>query len=289
MASIGQAAASQGAGLVVFSETFIAGYPLWIWRLRPGSDWGPSEQLHARLVENAVDIRAGELAPLCEAARRHRVVVCDLNERDGRSSRSTLYNRVVIIGDQGEILNRHRKLMPTNPERMVWGMGDASRLRVVETPTGRLSPLMCWENYMPLARYALYAQGGELYITPTYDSGGDWLGSLQHIAREGCCWVIGCGTVIEVRDLPDDLPDRRQLYPDPDEWINPGDLVVIAPGGRIIAGPMHREKGILQAEIDLTAQTGSRRVLDVAGHYARPDIFELRVNRLPVCPVRFDE
>ncbi|KRT54439.1 Carbon-nitrogen hydrolase [endosymbiont of Ridgeia piscesae] len=202
---------------MVFSETSIAGYPLWIWRLRPGSDWGPSEQLHARLVENAVDIGAGELAPLCEAARRHRVVVvCGLNERDGRSSRSTLYNTVVIIGDQGEILNRHCKLMPINPERMVWGMGDASGLRVVETPAGRLSTLMCWENYMPLARYALYAQGVELYIAPIYDSGADWLGSLQHIAREGCCWVIGCGTVIEARDLPDDLPDRRQLYPDSD-------------------------------------------------------------------------
>ena len=157
-------AAAAGAGLVIFSEAFIPGYPAWIWRLRPGGDWGISEQVHARLLQSAVSLEGDDLAPLFEAARRHELtIVCGLNERDSGLSRATLYNTVVVIGPDGSLLNRHRKLMPTNPERMVWGFGDASGLRAVDTPAGRIGALICWENYMPLARYALYSQGGGLY------------------------------------------------------------------------------------------------------------------------------
>ena len=130
--------------------------------------------------------------------------------------------------------------MPTNPERMVWGFGDGTGLRVVDTAVGRIGTLICWENYMPLAHYALYAQGVELYIAPTYDSGDDWISSLQHIAREDCCWIVGCGNLMQVSDLPQDFPEKQRLYPDADEWINPGDSVVIAPGGHIAAGPPAR-------------------------------------------------
>ena len=187
---VGEAAGS-GAELIVFTETFIPGYPTWIWRLRPGGDWNLSEDLHARLLNNAVNLESGDMRPLYQAARKHNVtVVCGIEERDGKLGRSTLYNTAVAIGADGSLLNRHRKLMPTNPERMVWGFGDASGLKVVDTPVGRIGTLLCWENYMPLARYALYSQGIEIYIAPTYDSGDDWIASLQHIAREGCCWVV---------------------------------------------------------------------------------------------------
>jgi len=278
-----------GAELIIFPEAFIPGYPAWIWRLRPGTDWNLNEELHARLLANAIDLKNGDLAPLCDAAKAHGVtVVCGMNERDSELGRTTLYNTVVVIGPEGELLNRHRKLMPTNPERMVWGFGDASGLRVVDTPSGRIGTLICWENYMPLARYALYGQGIELYIAPTYDSGDAWLGTLQHIAREGRCWVLGSGTAFRGRDMPADLPHREELYPDAEEWVNPGDSVVVAPDGEITAGPLRKQAGILYADIDNQRVGIARRTLDVVGHYSRPDIFSLHVNTQPQMPVEID-
>jgi nitrilase len=282
-------ASRSGAELVVFPETFIPGYPVWIWRLRPGTDAGIIAKLHSRLVSNAVDVSRGDLTPLCEAAKRNKVsVVCGIEERDHDTSRGTLYNAVVIVGTDGAIIAKHRKLMPTNVERTVWGFGDGSGVNVVDTPCGRVGALICWESYMPLARFALYAQGIELYIAPTYDSGDDWVGTLQHIAREGCCWVIGSGTVLRASDLPADFPSRDALYPDADEWINDGDSVVVAPGGKIVAGPMRRETGILYADVSIDAVVAAKRRIDVAGHYARPDVFQLHVNRQRQVPVTFD-
>ena len=282
-------AAAAGADLIIFPEAFIPGYPAWIWRLKPGGDWGLSEQLYARLLENAVDLDRGDLAPLCDAAKSHKVTIsCGVNEKGSHPGNTTLYNSAVIIGSEGEIINRHRKLMPTNPERMIWGFGDASGLKVIETPSGRIGTLLCWENYMPLARYALYSQGIEIYIAPTYDSGDGWIGTLQHIAREGRCWVVGSGVVLSNTDIPEDFPEKNRLYPASEEWINPGDSCVIAPGGEIVAGPMHKEKGILYSEID-TSQVGiRRRDLDIIGHYARPDIFTLHVNASPQSPVKIE-
>ncbi len=287
--SIAEAAASD-ADIVIFTEAFIPGYPSWIWRLRPGGDWNVSEELHNRLLNNSVNVDSEDLAPLYGAAQKHQVtVVCGIEERDNQLSQSTLYNTVIVIGPDGELLNRHRKLMPTNPERMVWGFGDASGLKVLDTPAGRISTLLCWENYMPLARYALYSQGVEIYIAPTYDSGDKWIGSLQHIAREGRCWVVGCGNLMQARDLPADFPGKITMYPDYDEWINPGDSIVISPEGEIVSGPMRKEAGILFCEIDLQKVALARRALDVAGHYSRPDIFTLHVNTRPQSPVQFND
>ncbi|NOQ70104.1 MAG: carbon-nitrogen hydrolase family protein [Gammaproteobacteria bacterium] len=281
-------AASADAKLVVFPEAYISGYPAWIWRLRPGGDWGTSEELHARLLDSAVDIDAGDLKLLCDSAKKNKItIVCGLNERDSKLSKATLYNTVVIIGKEGNILNRHRKLMPTNPERMVWGFGDGSGLNVVDTPAGRVGTLLCWENYMPLARYTLYSQGIEIYVAPTYDSGDEWLGTMQHIAREGRCWVICSGVALTNSDIPTDFPDRETLYPATEEWINPGDSAVIAPGGEIVAGPMRKEKGILFAEVDSKRVGISKRDLDITGHYSRPDIFTLTVNTQPQSPIKF--
>jgi nitrilase len=283
-------AAGSGAQLVVFTEAFIPGYPAWVWRLRPGGDWNTSEELHHRLLKNAVNVDADDLAPLYAAAKKYNVtIVCGIEERDGQLSQATLYNTVVTIGPDGTLLNKHRKLMPTNPERMVWGFGDATGLKVVDSPAGRIGALLCWENYMPLARYAMYAQGVEIYIAPTYDSGDNWLGSLQHIAREGCCWVLGCGNLMKGSDIPEDFPQKETLYPDENEWINPGDSVVIAPGGEIVAGPMNKEAGILYYDIDLEKVAIAKRAFDVVGHYSRPDIFQLHVNTQAQTPAVFEK
>ena len=283
-------AAAEGADLIVFTEAFIPGYPAWVWRLRPGADWNLSEELHQRLLDNAVNLESDDLLPLYQAAKKYQVtIVCGIEERDHQLSQTTIYNTAIIIGPDGKLVNRHRKLMPTNPERMVWGFGDASGLKVVETPAGKLGTLLCWENYMPLARYALYSQGVEIYIAPTYDSGDDWVSSLQHIAREAGCWVVGSGNLMQGHDIPDDFPEKDRLYPDADEWINPGDSVVIAPGGSIVAGPMREESGILYCEIDTDKSYIAKRALDITGHYSRPDIFTLQVNNQPQSPVAFKQ
>jgi len=280
--------AANGARLVIFPEAHIPGYPAWIWRLRPGKDSALTEKIHAQLLANAVDVTGADLMPLRDAAREHSVlIVCGIDERDSDFSRSTLYNTVVVIGPDGALLNRHRKVMPTNAERMVWGFGDASGLKAIDTTCGRLGALICWENYMPLARFALYAQGVEIYVAPTYDAGDRWIGTLAHIAREGGCWVVGSGVALRGRDVPDDFPGKSELYPDPDEWINHGDSVVIEPGGKIVSGPMRREVGVLYADIDLDRVGIAHRNLDVVGHYSRSDIFQLHVNTSALKPVEF--
>jgi nitrilase len=282
-------AASNGASLLVFPEAYVPGYPTWIWRLKPGGDMALSGELHARLRENAVDLAGGDLQPLQDAAAKHGVtIVVGINELDSKFSGTTLFNTVVVIGPDGSRLNRHRKLMPTNPERMVWGMGDASGLKVVDTPAGRLGSLICWESYMPLARYALYAQGIDIYVAPTWDAGETWLATMRHVAKEAGCWVIGTATALQGSDIPADFPERDRLF-EPQEWINDGDAVVVKPTGGIAAGPLRREKVILYAEIDRESARRARRSMDVCGHYSRPDIFSLSVDRRPLDPVTFSD
>ncbi|MEX5726722.1 nitrilase [Rhodovulum iodosum] len=283
-------AAEGGAGLVVFPEAWFPGYPTFVWRLTPGADMGKTDALFARLLANSVDLSRDGLAPLREVAReRGVVVVAGVQECDAALSGSTIFNSAVVIDADGTIANVHRKLMPTNPERMVWGFGDGRGLRVVDTAAGRIGVLLCWENYMPLARYALYGQQLEILVSPTWDAGEGWLATMRHIAREGGCWVIGCSTPLEASDIPEDTLYRAVLFPDPEEWINDGDAVVMKPFGGPVAGPMHREKGLLWAEIDPAAAAAARRKFDVTGHYARPDIFHLSVNRSPQRPVTLDE
>lgn len=281
-------AAAAGAGLLVFPETWLPGYPSYVWRLAAGAGMAKTDALYALSQANSVDLGRDGLAPLRAAARDHdMVVVMGHQEVDGAMSGSTLYNSCAIIDADGRIVNNHRKLMPTNPERMVWGFGDGSGLNVVETAVGRIGALICWENYMPLARYALYAQNIDIYVAPTWDSGATWLATLQHIAREGGCWVVGCATALEASDIPADLPFRDELFPDPEEWVNAGDAVVFQPFGAAIAGPMHKKKGLLYAEIEVTAARASRRKFDATGHYARPDVFTLSVDRRRQAPVTF--
>ncbi|MDZ7839370.1 MAG: carbon-nitrogen hydrolase family protein [Gammaproteobacteria bacterium] len=282
-------AVAAGAQLIVFPEAFLPGYPTWIWRLRPGADSELGNEIHARLRENAVDLAKDGLASLRKAARDNGVVlVVGFHELDSRYSGTTLFNSVAVIGPDGTILNRHRKMMPTNPERMVWGLGDASGLKVVDTPFGRIGSLICWENYMPLARHALYAQNIEIYVAPTWDCGDTWIASMNHIAREGGCWVLSSATALASSNIPADFPGRAELFPD-EGWLNPGDAVVIKPFGGIQAGPLHEDISLLIAELDLGQARRARKPLDVAGHYGRPDLFQLNVDRRPQTPVHFDD
>ncbi len=231
-----------------------------------------------------------DLAPLYNAAREHKVtIVCGIVERDGQLSQTTLYNTIITIGPDGTLLNKHRKLMPTNPERMVWGQGDGSGLRVVDTPVGRIGGLICWENYMPLARYTLYAQSIDIFLSPTWDNGDSWQATMRHIATEGGCWVLSCATAMQGSDVPDDFPYKDELFPDPDEWVNDGGAVVMKPFTGAIAGPMNREKATLYAEIDISAAHDARRSLDVTGHYSRPDVFDLHVDRSHRDPATFED
>jgi nitrilase len=281
--------ADAGAQLVMFPETFLPGYPHWCWQLIPDGkpDRHLGNEIHNCLRRNAVDLAADDLLPLQETAARLRLVVgMGMNELDSTVSGSTLFNTYVIIGADGRILNRHRKLMPTNPERMVWGLGDGSGLRVVDTSLGRIGCLICWENYMPLSRFALYAQSIDIYLAPTWDSGDTWLSSMIHIAKEGGCWVLSSATAMKGSDVPANFPGRTRIFDD-NEWINPGDAIVIKPGGGTMAGPLRKEHGILYADIDVGAARASRKDLDVTGHYSRSDIFSLEVDRTRMPPVTF--
>ena len=202
-----------------------------------------------------------------------------VDERDDRDS--TIYNTLLHFAPDGTLAARHRKLMPTGGERLVWGTGDGSTLQVVDTGFGRLGGLICWENYMPLARAALYAQGIDVYLAPTWDNSEVWVPTLRHIAREGRTYVIGVTSCISAADLPADLPGRDSLYGDGGDWLSRGNTVIVGPEGDVLAGPLTGEEGVLYAEIDTTRARISRQQFDPVGHYSRSDVFRLIVDTSP--------
>jgi nitrilase len=271
-------AGSQGANLVVFPESFIPAYPDWVWAV-PAGETALLNDLYAQLLANAVEIPSAATERLSRAARRaHAYVAIGLTERNVEASGASLYNTLLYLDPGGRILGKHRKLVPTGGERLVWAQGDGSTLAVYDTPFGKMGGLICWENYMPLARYALYAWGVQIYIAATWDRGEPWLSTLRHIAKEGGIVVVGCGMALRQADIPDHFEFKQRFYQNAGEWINVGDSAIVNPDGEFIAGPLREQEGILYAEIDPVQMRGSTWMLDVAGHYARPDVFELIVH-----------
>jgi len=268
-------AAKAGAQLLVFPEAFIGGYP-------KGADFhiylgGRTPQGRAEFkayFDAAVAIDGPEIAALAEAAGRHRLyVVVGIIERDG----GTLYCTAVYLGADGRILGKHRKLMPTALERLVWGFGDGSTLAAVDTPWGKLGAVICWENYMPMLRMAMYRQRVAIYCAPTADDRDSWQSTMQHIALEGRCFVLSACQHLRRDDFPaaqmnNRLPDATGAA------LMRGGSVIIDPLGKVLAGPVFDADALLTAELDLSLIPMGQMDFDVVGHYARPDVFSLQVN-----------
>jgi len=274
-----RAAGESGARLIVFPEGFIPTYPFWSWFIPAGKTQALRE-LYTGLLDNAITVGDTSTGRLCEAAKEADIaVVMGINEANAEASGATLFNSLLFIGPDGSILGTHRKLVPTVGERMVHGRGDGHGLQVHDLPFGRLSGLICWENYMPLARYALYAWGAQIHVAPTWDRDEPWLSTLRHIGKEGRVFVIGCCSAVHRDQIPDELSFKKEFLPDSMEWVNPGGSAIVDPDGKWVVEPVFEREEILYAEIDPAKMRGPRFQLDVAGHYSRPDIFQLAVNR----------
>jgi len=278
-------AAGKGAKIIVFPEALVPCYPDWVWVVPPGIRADILRDMYGELLDQSVTIPSPATDKLCRAAKANGVyVVIGINERNVEASGGSLYNTLLYIDDQGVIMGKHRKLVPTVAERLVWTPGDGSTLEVYDTPYGKLGGLICWENFMPLARYAMYAQGVQIYVAPTWDSSDGWVPTLQFIAREGRCVVIGCCIAMQRSAIPDRY-EFKKLYPpaenSDDAWVNVGDSAIVAAYGPVLAGPALCEEKIIYAEIDPASQRIAKFTMDTAGHYARPDVFQLTVNREP--------
>jgi nitrilase len=265
-------AATAGARLVAFPEAFVPTYPDWVWRTRPWQDL----EWYTRWIDQCVDVPGPACDALGEIALEHAVYLAvPVNERDG----GTVYNTILYLGPDGALLGKHRKLVATGGERLVWGMGDGSTMPVFDTPFGRVGGLICWENYMPLARVTMYEQGVDILLAPTWDNSDVWVSSMRHIAKEGRCYVLGITSCLRGSDVPAGVPGRDDIYGGDDDWMSRGNTVIVDPNGAVLAGPISETAGILYAEVDATKARASRRHFDVVGHYSRPDVFQFSVRR----------
>jgi len=282
---IGEAAA-QGARLILFPEAFIPAYPR---GLSFGSVVGNRNPQGRHTWQaywaNAVDVPSPATVALGAAARgANAYVAIGVIERDSELSRGTLYCALLYFGPDGRLLGKHRKLKPTASERLIWGEGDGSTLTAIDTEFGKLGGLICWENYMPLARMAMYSKGIELYLAPTADARDSWQATLRHVACEGRCFVLGCNQFVTKSMYPADLAGIGDIAGQP-EIMCRGGSVIVSPLGEVVAGPLYDEEGMLFAELDMAEVARSKFDFDVTGHYARPDIFHLIVNEQPMPPV----
>ncbi len=275
-------AAAQGAKLGLLPEAFIGGYP-------KGLDFGArlgSRSLEGRdefraYFDAAIEEHGPEAARLGEIAREAGLyLVVGVIERDG----GTLYCSVFYYGPDGAYLGKHRKLMPTGMERLIWGFGDGSTLPVLDTPLGKLGAAICWENYMPLLRSAMYGKGVQLYCAPTVDDRDTWLPTMRTIAIEGRCFVISACQFMTTADFPQD----HAAYDPAARTLIRGGSCVVDPLGRVLAGPLFEQEGVLLADIDIDQIARGKFDLDVVGHYARPDVFSLIVDETPRAVVRFE-
>jgi nitrilase len=268
-------AAGQGARLAVFPEAFVGGYPKGIdFGARVGSRSPEGREWFRRYYESAISVPGPETQAIGEAAAEHGMhIVVGVIERDG----GTLYCTALFFGSDGTLLAKHRKLMPTAMERLIWGMGDGSTLPVLETEIGRIGAVICWENYMPLLRTAMYAQGIELYCAPTVDDRDMWIASMRHIAVEGRCFVLSAVQYLTRADCPSDYQPLQGN--EPDTVLIRGGSAIVGPLGEELAGPLYGREAVLVADLDLAEIPRAKFDFDAVGHYARPDVFELRVDR----------
>lgn len=283
MADLAADAGRQGATLAVFPEAFVGGYP-------KGHDFGVSVGIRSpggreefrRLFENAIEVPGPATEFIASVAKDHGIhIVIGVIERDG----GTIYCTALIFGPNGELLGKHRKLMPTAMERVIWGNGDGSTLPVVATSLGKIGSVICWENYMPLLRTAMYAKGIELYCAITVDDRETWIPTVRHIALEGRCFVLSACQFLDRSHLPSVYPTDR--FPTSQDALIRGGSCVIGPLGQILAGPLYGEESVLVADLDLNELVRAKFDFDVVGHYARPDVFRLEVNERQMNSVRF--
>lgn len=276
-------AARSGTGLVVFPEAFIAGYP-------KGHDFGVSVGIRSpagreqfrQLYESAIDVPGACTDFIGTVAKEHAIsVVVGVIEKEG----GTLYCTALMFAPDGRMLGKHRKLMPTAMERVLWGSGDGSTLSVISTNLGNIGAVICWENYMPLLRTAMYAKGVELYCALTVDDRDTWIPTVTHIALEGRCFVLSACQVLRRSDLPSDYPTDQ--FSTSQQMLIRGGSCILGPLGQMLAGPKYDEECILKAELDRTDLFGAKFDFDVVGHYARPDVFRLEVNEQPMKSVFF--
>jgi len=280
--ALAKKAAAGGAQLVVFPETWLPGYPAWLDSCRDAAIWNhpPVKAAYARMAANSVVVGGESGRALAGIAREAGVtLVVGVVERvESGPGRGTLYNTLLTFTMDGTLANHHRKLMPTYTERMVWGAGDANGLHAVETPAGRVGALVCWEHWMPLARQALHDSGEDIHVAawPTVHEMHQV--ASRHYAFEGRCFVLAAGSLMKTSALPKDLevhPSHRG------EWALRGGSMIVAPDGRVLAGPVFECQDVIIADIDLAQVREESMTLDVSGHYARPDAFEYRVIRHP--------
>ena len=274
-------AGKNGAALVLFPEAFIPAYPRGLtFGTVIGNRTDTGRELWQIYWENSIAVPGPDTNRLGKAAKASGIFLAiGVIEKDA-VSRGTLYCTLLYFGPDGKLLGKHRKLKPTAAERIIWGEGDGTTLTTLDTPLGVIGGLICWENYMPLARYAMYQKGVQIYLAPTADQRQTWQSTLQHIACEGRCFVLGCNQFVTKKMYLPNLPGVEDLKIQP-EILSRGGSVIISPLGEILSGPLFNREGILYADIDLSEVSRSKMDFDVVGHYARPDVFEIRVKDQP--------
>lgn len=274
-----QEAATQQAKIIVFPEAFIPAYPRGMsFGAVVGSRTAEGRKDFRQYWDNSITAPGPETEAIGKAARQAGAyVVIGVIEKDSTGSQGTLYCTALFFGPDGNLLGKHRKLKPTGSERLIWGQGDGSTLPVFDTPYGRLGALICWENYMPLARAAMYDKGIQVYVMPTADARETWTSTVRHVAAEGRCFVLSCNQYSTKSMYPEAISSRAEFQELPEEMSRGGSCIA-GPLGELIVEPVYGEETILYAELDLDQIAESQFDFDVSGHYARPDVFQLTVN-----------
>lgn len=272
-------ASQENAKIIVFPEAFLPAYPRGMsFGTVVGSRSDEGRKDFFRYWNNAITVPGEETEEIGKAARKAQAyVVIGVIEKDNDSSQGTLYCTALFFSPEGELLGKHRKLKPTGSERLIWGEGDGSTLPVFSTPYGRIGALICWENYMPLARTAMYDKGVQIYIAPTADARDTWLATMRHVAVEGRCFVLSCNQYLTKSMYPNDIASREEFANLPNE-LSRGASCIIDPLGNFLVEPLMGKEDILYANIDLTKIAEAQFDFDVVGHYSRPDIFQLTIN-----------